>query len=285
MCNARGFTLVELVVTIALASIVVAFAAMFIITPVKSYQAQSRRAELVDSADALLRLVGRDVRAALPNSVRIVDNGSTVALEMLNTIDAVRYRDSGATADPTQELDLASPDGSFASMSQFDGITRPFSTTQHYLSIYNVGVPGADAYSLTNVITPAGTTITIDSSVTPNEDVVTLSPAFRFAYGSPGKRVYLVSGPVTYLCDENAGTVRRYSAYSIAANQTNRDSAGELLGAGATVATIAKDVAACQFDYAPGTAQRAGLVTLRVSIVRDGETISLLNQVHVENAP
>lgn len=283
--RARGFTLVELVVTIALASIVVAFAAMFIVTPVKSYQAQARRAELVDSADAVLRLIGRDVRAALPNSIRIVDNGSTVALEMLNAVDAVRYRDSGATADPTQELDFASPDDSFASISQFDDITRPFSTTTHYLSIYNVGVPGADAYSLTNVITPPGTNIIIDDSATLGEDVITMSPAFRFAYRSPGNRVYLVSGPVTYLCDENAGTVRRYSGYSIAANQANRDSAGELLGAGAVAAMVANDVASCQFEYSPGTAQRAGLVTLRVSIVRDGETISLVHQVHVGNAP
>jgi MSHA biogenesis protein MshO len=281
----RGFTLIELVIAISLAGIVVTFAAMFIIVPVKSYQSQARRAELVDSADAVLRLVGRDVRAALPNSIRVTTNGSVVALEMLSAVDAVRYRDSGATADPTQELDFSSPDGSFASLSQFDGITRPFTTTTSYLSIYNVGVPGADAYSLSNVITPAGTTITIDNSATAGEDLITMSPAFRFAYGSPGHRVYLVSGPVTYLCDQTANTIRRYSGYSIAANQSSRDSAGELNAAGATSSAVANNITACQFDYTPGTAQRAGLVTLRITINKAGESIWLVHQVHVENAP
>ena len=285
MRKAAGFTIVELVIAISLAGIVVAFAAMFIITPVNSYQAQARRAELVDAADAVLRLVGRDARAALPNSIRIVDNGSVVALEMLAAVDAVRYRASGATADPSQELDFASPDTSFASLSLFDGIARPFTTNTHYLSIYNVGVPGADAYSLSNVITPAGTSITIDSSPTPGEDQITIAPAFRFAYGSPGQRVYLVSGPITYLCDENANTLRRYSGYAIAANQSNRDSAGELTGAGASSAMVANNVTACQFDYVPGTSTRAGLVTLRITLNKDGESIWLLHQVHVENAP
>jgi len=283
--TSSGFTLIELIVAIVLSSIVVAFAAMFIVTPVASYQAQARRAELVDSADAVLRLVGRDARTALPNSIRVVDTGAVVALEMLAAVDAVRYRDSGATADPTQELDFGSPDSSFASLSRFDGITRPFTTTTHYLSIYNVGVPGADAYALTNVITPAGTSITINNSSTPNEDVITLAPAFRFAYGSPGHRVYLVSGPVTYLCDENANTIRRYSGYSIAANQSNRDSAGELNGAGASSTLVANNVTACQLDYSSGTAQRSGLVTLRITINKDGESIWLVHQVHVENAP
>jgi MSHA biogenesis protein MshO len=240
---------------------------------------------LVDSADAVLRLVGRDVRSALPNSIRVVDNGTVVALELLAALDAVRYRDSGATANPAQELDFGSPDTSFASLSQFDGITRPFTTTQYYLSIYNVGVPGADAYSLSNVITPAGTSITINNSATAGEDLITISPAFRFAYGSPGHRVYLVSGPVTYLCDETAHTIRRYSGYSIAANQASRDTAAELNGAGASSSLIASNITACQFDYVPGTAQRAGLVTLRVTINKDGESIWLVNQVHVENAP
>jgi len=288
----RGFTLIELVIAISLTGIVVAFMAMFIVTPVKSYNAQSRRAELVDSADSMLRLIGRDARAALPNSIRVRANGSLVALEMLAAVDGVRYRDSGATADPTQELDFSSPDTSFATLSQFDGITRPFTTTQYYLSIYNVGVPGADAYQLTNVITPAGTTITIDNNSVAGEDKITISPSFKFAYGSPAHRVFLVSGPVTYLCDPVSNTVRRYSGYSIDSSQANRDTAAKLNAAGASSALVADHVAACQFDYTAGAAQRAGLVTLRVKVsaaIEPGsvsaESIWLVHQVHVENAP
>ena len=39
------------------------------------------------------------------------------------------------------------------------------------------------------------------------------------------------------------------------------------------------------FSYAPGTAERAGMLTLDLSIGEQGETISLLAQVHVDNVP
>jgi MSHA biogenesis protein MshO len=270
------------VVAITLSGIVVAFAAMFIVMPVRQYQAQSRRAELVDSADAVLRLVGRDVRAALPNSVRVVDGGATVSLEVLNVVDAVRYRSSGATANASTQLDFSSPDTTFDVLSQFDGISRPYSPVGHYLAIYNVGVPGADAYSLSNVITPVGTTIAIDTSpAAPSEDRITIAPAFRFAYESPGRRVYLVSGPVKYVCDETLGTIRRYSGYAIPAAPSTTAPGGLSV----VNALVASNVSDCQFDYIAGTSTRAGLVTLRVTLNKDGESIWLLHQVHVENAP
>jgi MSHA biogenesis protein MshO len=44
-------------------------------------------------------------------------------------------------------------------------------------------------------------------------------------------------------------------------------------------------VAGCSFSYSQGTSSRAGLVTIDVTIRRDGETVRLLQQVHVLNAP
>jgi MSHA biogenesis protein MshO len=284
----RGFTLIELVIAISLTGIVISFIAMFIVAPVRAYNAQARRAELVDAADAVLRLMGRDIRAALPNSVRVTQTGSVFAIEMLNAVDGVQYRNTGSTVNPAQELDFGSPDNSFATLSKFDNITRGV-PLNYRLSIYNVGVPGADAYSSTNVITPATTTVTITDNTPATEDLVTLSSSFQFAYPSPGKRVFLVSGPVTYLCDESANTLRRYAGYSTDAIHANRDSAAELNSAGATSSLVANRVSDCQFDYAAGTATRAGLATLRVtfSYTSEGrtESIWLLHQVHVENAP
>ena len=45
--KARGFTLIELVISIAIASIVVVFATMFIGAPIGAYETHSRRAALV----------------------------------------------------------------------------------------------------------------------------------------------------------------------------------------------------------------------------------------------
>lgn len=278
-----GVTLVELVVTIAVGSAVVAFMALFIVGPMNAYSAQARRAELVDDADSALRFIERDLRQALPASVRIGGSGSITALELLATLDGARYRDSGPLTDATRELDFTAPDGAFATTVPFTQLTLPWTSSTSYLSIYNVGVPGADAYSMVNVITPAGTTVSISAGSTPNENLVTLSPAFKFAYGSPGKRVYLLSGPVSYLCDTGTGTLTRYSGYSIQASQPV--SAVALLGAGAMASKIAADVGACQFTFSTGTAQRNALVTLTMQLTRAGESVQLLREVQLANSP
>ena len=281
----RGFTLVELVVTIALSTIVVGFMTVFIAGPVASYTDQSRRAELVDLAENSLRRIARDIRRALPNSVRLDASGSVVALELLNTVDGARYRDRPPPGDPSKRLQFSASDDAFNSIGGFPNISQPFSSNSHYLSIYNVGVPGADAYELANVITPPGTQIDIDADAISGEDNVRLSPAFKFAFASPGQRVFLVDGPVSYLCDGTAGTLVRYSDYTITANQADRNSGAELLAAGADATVIANRISSCSMDYSPGTAQRAGLVSIALAVTEANETVSLLHQVHVDNVP
>lgn len=281
--RARGMTLVELVITIAVSSVVVAFMALFIVGPMNAYSAQTRRADLVDEADGALRFMARDLRSALPNSVRVTTSGTLAALELLATVDGARYQDGGPLANPALALDFTQADGAFATTVPFTQLTLPWTSTSSYLAIYNVGVPGANAYELANVITPAGTTITISAGAFANQNLVTLSPAFKFAWGSPGRRVYLVSGPVTYLCDSAAGTLKRYSGYTIATLQPA--SAASLLAAGATAGTLATDVAACQFSYASGTAHRNALATLTLQLTRSSETVELLHQVQMVNTP
>jgi MSHA biogenesis protein MshO len=276
-------TLIELVVTITVGSIVVAFMALFIVTPMQAYTGQARRAELVDDADSALRLMSRDLRGALPNSVRVTTSGGVSALELLATTDGARYRDSGPLSNPALELDFTAADGAFATTVPFSQLTLPWTSTSSYLVIYNVGVPGASAYEMANVITPAGSTISIATGATANENLVTVSPAFRFAYGSPGRRVYLVSGPVTYLCDPGSGTLRRYSGYAIATTQPA--AAAALTAAGATGALVAADIGACQFTYNSGTAQRNALATLTLQLTRAGESVQLLDEVQLTNTP
>jgi MSHA biogenesis protein MshO len=280
----RGFTLIELVITLVVSTVVVGFITLFISGPVTGFTDQARRARLVDSADAALRRIGRDVRRALPNSVRTTSAGGIVALEVLSTVDGARYR-SQPPGVAAQILDFAAADGSLNVLGPFTQLTKPWTSATHYLAVYNVGVPGADAYELANVITPVNTTINVSVDGATGEDRVTLAPAFRFAYPSPTQRVFLVEGAVTYLCDTVAGTLMRYQGYSIAASQASRDSHGELIGAGATASLMANQLVNCSFSYTPGTAERAGLVSLQFAVRAQGETVSLLSQVHVDNVP
>ena len=281
--RSAGFTLVELVITIAVGSVVVAFMAMFIVMPMNAYSAQTRRATLVDAADSSLRFMGRDLRSALPNSVRVTNGGSVTALELLTTIDGARYQDGGPLTNPALELDFTAADSAFSTTVPFTQLALPWSSSSAYLVIYNVGVPGANAYEMANIITPAGTTISVAAGATANQNLVTLNPAFKFAYGSPGKRVYLVSGPVSYLCDTAAGTLTRYSGYSISSAQPA--SAATLGAAGANAALVASGLSSCTFTYSSGTAQRNALATLSLALTNSGETVQLLHEVQVVNVP
>jgi MSHA biogenesis protein MshO len=284
----RGFTLIELVVTIVVGSIVVAFMAMFIVIPMDAYSAQTRRAQLVDDADSALRFMGRDIRNALPNSVRVANSGTVYAIEFLATTDGARYVDGGPLTNAALVLDFTTADGAFSTSVPFTQLTLtqplPWSSSSAYLSIYNVGVPGANAYEMANVITPPNTTITVSAGSSANQQLVTLSPPFQFAYGSPGKRVYLVSGPVSYLCDTGAGTLTRYSGYTIQGTQPA--SAAALTSAGATASLVAGDVGSCQFWYTTSvTAQRNAVVTLTLGLTQSNESVQLLYEVQLVNSP
>jgi len=284
----QGVTLIELVVVITLCGICAIFMTMFMVTPVDSYVAQAQRAGLVDAADSALRLLARDLRSALPNSVRVTTNGSVSAIELLATVDGARYNDDGALANPALWLDFTAPDAAFSTTVPFSQITLPYTSSTAFLSIYNVGVTGADAYAGANVITPAGTTITITAGATPNAQLVSLSPAFQFSWGSPNKRVFLVSGPVSYLCDTSAGTLTRYSGYRVSATQPT--SAAALVSAGASAGLVSSSIGsnanACLFAYAPGTAaQRSGMATLSLQLTSGSQNVELVEQVHLVNAP
>ena len=278
-----GMTLIELVIVIVLSAIVLSFMSRLIVIPINAFTAQKQRAQLGDAADSAMRFMARDLRSALPNSVRTSVNGSVTALEMLATVDGARYQDNGPLSNAGLSLDFTMPDAGFSTTVPFSQITLPYSSSNSYLAIYNIGVPGANAYALANVMTPAGTTITITAGATANAQLVTLNPAFQFSFGSPGKRVYLVSGPLSYLCDTSSGLVTRYSGYTVSATQPV--SAAALIAAGASSGVVATNATGCQFTYASGTSQRVGMATLVLQLGSNGQMVQLLQQTHLVNAP
>jgi MSHA biogenesis protein MshO len=131
----------------------------------------------------------------------------------------------------------------------------------------------------------AGSTISIVSAALPGEQRISVTPAPVFTADSPRHRAYLVSGPITYLCDEAAGTISRYSGYGIAPAQSARDTPSQLLAAGATVRLLAQDITHCDFTVSAGSQHSAQLVTARFTALRGGDTLELATQAALENLP
>ncbi|HYW92846.1 MAG TPA: type II secretion system protein [Gammaproteobacteria bacterium] len=281
MSTARsgGFSLIEMVVVIAIAGIMAAVAGLFILGPVRSFNAQSRRAALVnDAALALLRM-SRDIHAALPNSVR-VQGGE---LELLYTLDGNRYR-SAAPGSAADRLQFNKPDAAFNVFSPFTGL----SSANQYLAVYPLGEQGANPYR-DPVMTPA---MNITQSTVPgpgsggsSETRITLPTAHQFPYQSPANRIYLVSGPVSYVC--SGGRLLRYSGYPVQSSQPSASALASMAASGAAqVGTVTADLKSCSFSYQTlATARRSALVTMQVVLERHGEQVRLMRQVHVDNTP
>lgn len=275
-----GLSLVELVIVLVILGILATVLGLIITGPIRGFFATGRRVALVEEASTALTEMVRDIRDALPNSIRTAQSGGVTALELLATLDGARYRDGpgGGVTSSADILTFNAPSAGFNVLGHFENLTLPLTTTSESLVIYNTGQTGANAYDVNagppNVITPPGTTISITAGT--NEDHVSISPAFQFKYRSPDDRVYLVSGPVSWFCDPAAGTLRRESGYAISPTEPVSPSAGTL---------AADQVSACSFTYTPGTAERAGLVTLSLTLTSHQESVTLLREVQVVNAP
>lgn len=287
---------------IAVTGIVAAAVARFISAPVTGYVDTARRAELVDIADTALRRIGRDLHDALPNSVRVTNVGSVFFLEFLQVRTGGRYRASahsgGATApvcpsDDTRVTDndilsfYASPsvltDTCFKTLGNIPNRAQIVNTD--FVVVFNLGIPGASAYESPNT----NKSLISSTSTSGNEDRIAFN-AQTFRLSSPGNRFVVITGPVSYVCDPAAGTLRRYSGYTIQVAQPNNAAAAPLSTAPANN-LLASNVNACTFTYnAAAVAQRDGLVSMSLSVTEvssqgQNETVSLYEAVHVSNVP
>lgn len=253
----------EMIVVIVIAGIVAALAGKLIVAPVTGYVDLARRTRLVDQAEMALRRMQRDIRHALPNSIRI--DGSGTYLEMLNTLDGGRYRRYPDPSSGGDILDFTAVDASFDVLGSLSLVP----TSGHKLIVYNVTTTGSSG----NAYAAAPDNMaTIDGGDTTN---VILDPGFQFGNTSPFQRFFIVDQPVTYGCE--GGVLNRYDGYGIQVVQPTPPASGAAL--------VSRGVSSCSFSYDPGASQRAGLVTLELSLTEAGETITLLHQVHVVNVP
>ena len=291
-CAETGVTLIELVVVIAISAILAGAVTAFMARSMTGFVDSRIRAALVDSADGALGRAKREVRLALPNSVRVSPDSRV--LEILHIVDGARYRRAGGVNPGGVDHSAATDWLSFtAADTQWNVLGRvPFFTFTYgialaagsRLAVYPTSSAvwsEASAGLSPASITPAGTTITISDDG--DEDQLTLSSSFTFALESPRQRLYLVDGPITFRCDLTARTLTRFSGYPPTAAQPTDPAAAPLLAA--SQALLASSVSTCQFRYDPGTATRAGLVSLALGLSQGTEQVNLLEQVHVENVP
>lgn len=289
--RARGFTLVEMVIVIVITGIIGGMVAIFIRVPVQGYVDTAARAALADTADTAARRLARDVRLALPNSVRVSANG--MYLELLLTKTGGRYLSDSDPPGLGAVLGF-DPDATYTNSFTVVGAmpadtlgTRQAISVGDQIVVYNLGA----AYAPNNAYTCSAATGCNRAAVTGVAGNVVTLGSYPFATDpaplpSPSNRFQVVTTPVTYACNLNTGTLTRYERYAISATQPASETAAPLQGSAA--ALLAQQVAACRFSYSVLANVQRGLVNINLGLgAANSNTgiVRLVQQVQARNTP
>jgi MSHA biogenesis protein MshO len=249
-----------------------------------------------------LRRIGRDLRTAVPNSVRTPAPADSSYIEFLPTRDGGRYRVDPGTGTLCSAV-LGNTNGDALNFSQPDGLNHidtcfeiigaPINLVSgDAIVIGSTQSDGSLPYLAVNsvkgvrrLVSAAGagvgrTTVMIDSTV-----------AFPASSELDGHRFEVVpvdQQAVTYACTGTLGTLdtngdgqgslTRYWAYGFNSAQQAPSALG------GTSAILANKVSDCHFVYDTSN-QRNSLLAVRLRITRGGESVNLYHEIHVNNIP
>jgi MSHA biogenesis protein MshO len=266
-CHARqkGFTLVELVAVIVLLGVIGVGTVNFIKNSAQGYNEISRRAEITDIGRFAIERVSRELRNALPGSIRVIADGSCV--EFVPVVASSVYIDLPLSSASTT-IDVAdfinADSGNFSRIAIYtispDTIYNPVSGTAHIAQIAAISAPVA------------------------NVRAVTLTTANRFPLSSPGRRSYFVDQPVSFCVA--AGYLNRYSNYGYFAVQSAAPATAQRV---AEFIRLVDGGAVTPFRFSPSTGlQQNGVVHLDFRfLARDSgnEWMRFRHDVSVRGAP
>jgi len=273
--RACGFTLIEMVMVITIISIIAAVVGRILSVPVGAYASSKNRANLTNAAESAISMMTRDLRRALPNSVRMPAGGDTNCLEMLTTNGGGRYR-----AYPLTDGTTGNPVDFSTAITQFDVLAGDVAKASpgDLVAIYNLGTgTGADAY--------AGDNTAVINTV--SGTFITLNAAKQFPVESPGQRFFTLPATSTvYLClnanaesGDGTGTLYQYS------NALGSTPASCPHAAPGNATIIASNVSACAFSYAAGVGTRQGVAAMTLGLTKNNESVQLYREAHVDNVP
>jgi MSHA biogenesis protein MshO len=264
----KGFTMIELIIVISIAGIVATSIAMFLKSPVFSYDQTAKRAELADEAYLLIKKIKQDVRWSLPNSVRVSQVGNKYFLEMLTVSGGGKYRSQNNSAGTGDILDFTTTDTSFDILSP--GLT--FKGGEKIV-VANMGSPSFDAYSNNNMTNYTGSTNIIVNKVTMS--------SIKFPLEAVNENFYVVDKVVSYVCDKDAKTLSKYWGYPISSSQPTNTTGVPLISGSSTL--IAKNITDCSFLYDQGGNTRNGVVSIMFKLGNTAQTATLYGETYVPN--
>ena len=289
----QGFTLVEAIVVMVVTAIIAGVVTVFMRAPIEGYFQAVQRLELADSADAAVRFLARDVRRALPRSLR---NPNSNCVEFLPAMAGGRYCTSAdGCSNPAVSFGT-----SFNSFGVIGGLSY-LPQSGDRIIFHNLGLDSMDAYqspslSSTNVaLAGSGSTsqlINLQSAKTLPSTLGQLD--IGTAAGQLPQHFYVVSDSeqaIMYLCSsvgtsngEGTGRLIRLSHYGVNATAPSVCPSSFTLGPYAVV--LADKVSRCSLNSrAAGLTDRLDVLSIELEITRGAESVRLYQEVQVYNDP
>ena len=265
MAFSRGFTLIELVITIVLAGILATVSVKFLQFSSQGLVSSAGRQQLAASGYVVNEQVSRAVRNALPGSIRTTIDGQCI--EYMPVLAGSTYT----------SLILGS------NISQF--LAVPYSQTvsaSGYISVYPISA--SNIYSQSSPGPLTSVTGTVPSGTA--EITVTLGAAHTFSTDSPERR-FFVSGAPEAICQDGE-FLYNYQNYGFISNVANLKAAlPTTRAAGRIVLAYPIAIGSLNFRYETPTLSRNGLVVFQYTLQHPTtiESLSLSQQVRVVNVP
>lgn len=261
-----GFTLIELVTVIVIISILSVLGGGFMVRSADSYHQSVSRSQLIQQGRQAVERITRELRIAVPNSVRVSTTNRCV--EWLPVVAGVNY---------LEEL----PDQSNGAPATANINTAPVNLgpgTPRYVTV--AALTSAELYGAT----PPSLELygSLDGSAIPN--VISLSSAKQFERNSVNRRLFIAGHP-KQICVAN-GRLTLHENYTSPGSYP--DSSGFGGGPPNTGVLMAQGVLPAgevPFAIEAGTQARNTIVNMELPFEKAGERLVLRHQVMVRNVP
>lgn len=256
----KGFTLVELVMVIVLLGVMSVGVTSFMGLGTRIYIDVSNRDELIASGRFAIERINRELREALPNSVRVTGD----CLEFIPVYASGIYQDIPVAPESAVNEVKMIADGS-----GFAGVTPSWAVVyavdeQH---VYDAGQSRRHLVASYSIPNANGL----------SEWTISFSSAVQFEEDSPTERLYITASPVSY-CVQGS-RLFRYQDYGFNVTQTQPANNGVLM------AEYIGSPPTSYFKVQPATLERNSIVTFTLVLSRNDEDILLGNEVQVANVP
>ncbi|MDA0119354.1 PilW family protein [Vibrio sp. T11.5] len=256
----RGFTLIEMVISITLLGIVGLFVGEVVRQSLVLYSDSSNREALIQQGRFATERLRREIREAIPNSVVVANN----CIEILPITNSAIYMDLPTVAATSAAIRVLPVVKSITAGERV--VVYPTDAAELRQSISGVGQ-----------IAQVSTDVDFSASGAMTSMVnVNLTVSAGFTALSPADRLYFYRDPVAFCL---VGTeLLRYSNYAL--DRVTLDPA--LLGQGVRVAG---NLAAVNFVVASPQLQRNGLVKMELTFSDNGEQIRFDHDALIYNTP